>query len=207
MFPLRLGKTVLGVVKSRDFAVRHTWVPIPALAAWVWASVIHCYITKCPNVWLLKTTNIYYLTVLWVRDVQAASCVVLDGGLSWCCYQDNIRGCRPSPGSPAAGPMTKFTHWSLCTGLPHPQAAGFPQGERSQKTREHPEWKLQSYIRLSIRSNFCYFYPTLVIRSEAVNPAHAQILGDYTRMVNVRRRGRLGQLRGPAMGFPGGSMV
>ena len=112
---------------------------------------------------------------------------------------------QASPGSPAAGPMTKFTHWSLSTGLPHPQAAGFPQGERSQKTRVHPEWKLQSFTRL--RSNFCYFYPTLVIRSEAVNPAHAQILGDYTRMVNVRRRGRLGQLRGPAMGFPGGSMV
>ena len=40
-----------------------------------------------------------------------------------------------------------------------------------------------------------------------VNPAHAQTLGDYTRMAKVRRRGRLGQLRGPAMGFHGGSMV
>ena len=32
-----------------------------------------------PSIWLLKTTNIYYLTVLRVRDVQAASCKVLDG--------------------------------------------------------------------------------------------------------------------------------
>lgn len=89
-----------------------------------------------------------------------------------------------------------------------PPGSWLPPGRVIPESERAPRMETTViFIRLSIRSNFRYFYPILVIRSEAVNPAHAQILGDYTRMVNVRRRGRLGQLRGPAMGFPGGSMV
>ena len=138
--------------------------------------------------------------------MQAASCEVLDG-------VSHDAAIKTSSEAAGVSRLTRGRTYDQVHSLePLPRTASppgswLPPGRVIPESKRAPKMEATVFSKTQYQSNFRYFYPILVLRSEVVNPAHAQILGDYTRMANVRRRERLGQLRGPAMGSPGGSMV
>lgn len=144
--------------------------------------IIYCNLTNYFKTWLLKTTDTYFLTLLWVRNLEVAS--LSDSGSGspvrlQVISQPGLRSPEHSAGASVPRWLTPlptgkrsqfltgywqkasgFWHMGFSIGLlerTHDMAAGFPQSKSYKKAKGSPD----VYYHLASEVTFHHFHNIL----------------------------------------------